>query len=131
MTSDTAQSPRDPLAREALEQLMARLRNEMQPELVRDAQQLLHLASELEGVGLAALEDHDRRWLSVRSLAHRLAGSVGTLGFRSAGAAAVELENLTSGKPRPDPEEWAELWRQAMELASLLDQAPGAERRRG
>jgi len=124
MSSDSVQPNRKDLARGALAQLLQQLRVDLQPELSRDAQELLRLAGELETDGIHTLDDHDPRWLNVRAMAHRLAGSVGTLGWERAGAAAVDLETLTSGKPRPQPGEWATLWRQAMELVSLLDQAP-------
>jgi HPt (histidine-containing phosphotransfer) domain-containing protein len=126
MTRDTQTHNADSLAREAVEQLLARLRYDLKPELVRDAHELLRLTSELEAAGIDNLNDHDTRWLNVRAMAHRLAGSVGSLGWERAGAAAVDLETLTSRKPRPKPAEWAQLWRQTMELVSLLDQVPEA-----
>jgi hypothetical protein len=112
---------------ESLVDLLRQLRHDLQPALARDAHDLLLLASQLEGVGLRNLADHDPRWLNVRALAHQLAGSVGTLGWERAGTAAVDLQALTSGKPRPTPEDWSRLWRQALELVSLLDQQPQGE----
>lgn len=41
-------------------------------------------------------------WGEVRELAHRLAGSLGSLGQHEAGREAVALEDLTSGVEQPD-----------------------------
>ena len=43
-------------------------------------------------------------WAEVRELAHRLAGSLGSLGQDAAGREAVAMEDLTSGVERPDEE---------------------------
>lgn len=121
MTQDT----NSPQARvESLVDLLRDLRHELQPTLAHDAHDLLLLTSQLETEGLRNLADHDPRWLNIRALAHRLAGSVGTLGWDRAGTAAVDLQALTAGKPRPTSEDWTQLWRQALELVSLLDQQP-------
>lgn len=109
---------------EPLNELLSRLRSDLLPAISRDARELVVLASSLETDRVRNLPDNDPRWLSVRELAHRLAGSVGTLGWAQAGAAAVELEMLTAGRTRPRPEDWPRLWRFAVELVGLLDQSP-------
>ena len=60
-------------------------------------------SAELLCASVAAVEAGDRAaWATVRELAHRLAGTLGTLGQHVAGAEAVALEDATSGVVDPD-----------------------------
>lgn len=67
--------------------------------------QQVELARELHARAVAVERDPDDEasWSRVRALTHRLAGTLGSFGQRTAGDAAVSLEELTGGVERPDP----------------------------
>lgn len=62
------------------------------------------LAEQLLGHARAAASDQDdeEAWQQVRSIAHRLAGTLGSFGQRAAGDAAVTIEEVTGEVDQPD-----------------------------
>jgi HPt (histidine-containing phosphotransfer) domain-containing protein len=78
-----------------LDTVIAALWERLAPEQRATAERLLVAVADVDG------PHGDGAWQEVRELAHRLAGSLGSLGQREAGAIAVELEERTAGVAWP------------------------------
>jgi HPt (histidine-containing phosphotransfer) domain-containing protein len=92
----------------------------------RDAARLEELVLRLDGDVRAARAVDADAWREVRDLAHRLAGSLGSLGQREAGEHAVALEDLTAGRTAPDRATWDELVGHASAVRRQLGDGPAA-----
>jgi len=101
---------------DSLEALIAGMWQRLAPEQRANAQRLCVALAEVR-TQLGAGED-PRAWAEVRELAHRLAGSLGSLGQHAAGREAVAMEDLTSGVEQPDDEL---LLRVTAHASALLD----------
>ena len=82
-------------------------------------------AATLAAAALRARAGDDEAWLVVRDLAHRLAGTLATLGQREAGAEAIALEDLTSGVTDPDEALLDEVAVRAARLLAALERDRG------
>ncbi|MCC5949271.1 MAG: Hpt domain-containing protein [Nitriliruptoraceae bacterium] len=108
-----------------LDALVADVWRSLEPTMRADAARLSALVADLDADAVAEQPPPhdgvpDPRWAQVRELAHRLAGSLGSLGQREAGAAAVALEELSAGLVHPPSAAWPDIVARTGDLVARL-----------
>jgi HPt (histidine-containing phosphotransfer) domain-containing protein len=96
------------------EELIAELWLEVRPSQLELVHELV-----ADGAHLQSEPTDTAAWARIGSLAHRLAGTLGSFGQQPAGTTAVSLDQLVSGAPRPDEDTIA---RAANLIAALHDE---------